>query len=76
MNKRKLPIGGVQTFSELRRDYIYVLEFKTDKPVEGALWQIEEKDYAAIYTDSGKKLIKIGVVFSRELRNIIEWRAA
>jgi hypothetical protein len=55
-------------------DYIYILEFKTDKPVEDALWQIEEKDYASIYSDSGKKTIKIGIVFSRELRNIVEWK--
>jgi hypothetical protein len=54
-------------------DYIYILEFKVDKPVEDALWQIDEKDYAAIYSDSGKKMIKIGIVFSRERRNIIEW---
>ena len=57
-------------------DYIYIFEFKTDKPIEDALWQIEEKDYALIYADSGKKLVKIGVVFSRELRNIIEWKSA
>jgi hypothetical protein len=44
--------------------------------VEDALWQIEEKDYAAIYADSGKKMIKIGIVFSREQRNIIEWELA
>ena len=56
-------------------DYIYVLEFKTDKPVEDALWQIEDKDYASIYADSGKKLVKVGVIFSRELRNIVEWKA-
>jgi hypothetical protein len=56
--------------------YIYILEFKVDKPVEDALWQIEEKDYAAIYADSGKKMIKIGIVFSREQRNIIKWELA
>ena len=56
-------------------DYIYILEFKTDKPIEDALWQIEEKDYALIYADSGKKLVKIGVIFSRENRNIVEWKA-
>ena len=48
-------------------------EFKVDKPVEDALWQIEEKDYALIYADSGKKIVKTGVVFNRENRNIIEW---
>jgi hypothetical protein len=56
-------------------DYIYILEFKTDKPVEDALWQIEEKDYASIYSDKGKKLVKIGIVFSREARNIVEWKS-
>ena len=53
--------------------YIYIFEFKVDEPVEDALIQIEDKDYASIYVDSGKKLIKTGIVFSRKLRNIIEW---
>ena len=55
-------------------DYIYILEFKTDKPVEDALWQIEEKDYASIYSDRGKKIVKAGIIFSREMRNIIDWK--
>jgi len=55
-------------------DYIYILEFKTDKPVEDALWQIEDKDYDLIYADSGKKIVKVGVVFSRETRNIINFK--
>ena len=54
-------------------EYIYIFEFKTDKPVEGALWQMEDKDYALIYKDRGKKIIRAGVVFSRAKRNIIEW---
>ncbi|MDR2577413.1 MAG: ATP-binding protein [Chitinispirillales bacterium] len=54
-------------------EYIYIIEFKVDKPVEDALWQIEERDYALIYADSGKKIIKVGVVFNREARNILEW---
>ncbi|MCL2442838.1 MAG: ATP-binding protein [Treponema sp.] len=53
--------------------YIYIFEFKIDKPVEDAMWQIEDKDYASIYADSGKQLIKVGIVFSRETRNIVEW---
>ena len=55
-------------------EYIYIFEFKTDKPVEDALWQIEEKDYALIYADSGKKIVEMAVVFSRETRNILEWK--
>jgi hypothetical protein len=54
-------------------DFIYVFEFKVDKRVEDALWQLEEKDYASIFSDSGKKVIEIGVVFSREKRNIVQW---
>ena len=55
-------------------DYIYIFEFKIDEPVEGALWQIEDKDYASIYADSEKKIVKIGVIFSRKQRNIIEFK--
>jgi len=54
-------------------DHIYVFEFKVDKPIENALWQMEDKDYASIFADSGKKIVEVGVVFSREQRNIIEW---
>jgi len=54
-------------------DYIYVFEFKVDKPVEGALWQLEEKDYASIYSERGKSVVEIGIVFSREDRNIVKW---
>jgi hypothetical protein len=56
--------------------YIYVFEFKVDKPVENAIRQIKEKDYALIYANSGKEIVKAGIVFSRETRNIIEWRVA
>jgi len=55
--------------------YIYIFEFKVDEPVKDALWQIEDKDYSSIYADSGKKIIKVGIVFSRKQRNIIEWAA-
>ena len=57
-------------------EYLYIFEFKIDKPVENAMWQIEEKDYAALYADSGKTIIKTGIVFSREARNIIGWKTA
>ena len=55
-------------------EYIYILEFKIDIPVEDALWQIEDKDYALIYANSGKIIVKAGIVFSRKTRNIIEWK--
>ena len=54
--------------------YIYIFEFKVDKPIEDALWQLEDKDYASTFAGSGKKIVEIGVIFSREQRNIIEWQ--
>ena len=54
-------------------EYIYILEFKVDKPVENALRQIKEKDYGFKFKNSGKKIIKAALVFSREMRNIVEW---
>jgi hypothetical protein len=55
-------------------DYIYILEFKVDKPVEKAVRQIRRKDYALFYAREGKQIVKVGVIFSRETRNIIEWK--
>jgi hypothetical protein len=57
-------------------EYIYILEFKVDKPVENALRQIKRKDYALVYAKEGKKIVKGGVVFNRETRNIGEWKYA
>jgi len=56
-------------------EYIYIFEFKVDEPVKDALLQIEDKDYASIFANNGKKIIKIGIIFSRKQRNIIEWAA-
>ena len=52
----------------------HILEFKVDKPVEDALWQLEEKDYASVYSDRGKIIVQAGIVFSREKRNIVAWQ--
>jgi len=55
------------------RNRIYIFEFKVDKPVETALRQIKKKEYALLYAKDGREIIKVGVVFSRELRNILDW---
>ena len=52
---------------------IYVFEFKVDKPIESAFRQIKRKDYALYYAKDGREIVKVGVVFSREEKNIIEW---
>jgi hypothetical protein len=55
-------------------EYIYIIEFKVDRPVENALRQIKRKDYALIFARENKKIVKVGVVFNREARNILEWQ--
>ena len=53
--------------------YIYVFEFKLDKPVQEALDQINSKDYSLPFSVDGRKLFKVGVSFSSETRKVKEW---
>ena len=55
------------------KDYIYVFEFKLDGTADAALKQIDEKGYLIPYTLDGRKLVKVGVNFSKETRNIDEY---
>jgi len=55
-------------------DYIYVFEFKLDKPIEDAMQQIDDKGYAIPYSADDRKLYKIGVVFSTEKRNVSDYK--
>ena len=52
------------------RDHIYVFEFKLNGTAEEALQQIDEKGYPIPYTADGRKIVKVGVGFSKEERNI------
>lgn len=54
-------------------DYIYVFEFKLDGSAEAALKQIDEKGYLIPYTADGRQLVKVGVSFDKEKRNLDEW---
>lgn len=55
------------------RQYIYVMEFKFDGTAEEAIRQIDEKGYAVPFKADGRKVIKIGVNFSRETKTIDKW---
>jgi hypothetical protein len=60
-------------------DAVYVFEFKLqagdgDQIADAALAQIEEKGYAAPYMAGDKNLIKIGVQFDPDVRNITKWK--
>ena len=52
---------------------IWLIEFKLDRPAEEALAQIDEKNYAAKYDFSGKRVRKLGLSFSSEKRTVVDW---
>ena len=55
-------------------DYIYIFEFKLNGTADEALAQIEEKGYARPYEADGRKLFKVGTVFSSETGTICDWK--
>ena len=56
------------------KDYVYVIEIKTDSTPDDALAQIEEKGYARPFADDHRKIFKIGVNFSTTNRRINGWK--
>jgi hypothetical protein len=52
------------------KDYIHVFEFKLNGTAEEAIQQIDDKGYLIPYQLDGRKLVKVGVEFSKEERNI------
>ena len=57
----------------VNRDHIYIFEFKIDQPAKVAIAQIKDNGYATPYINSGKPITLIGINFSSEARNIVEW---
>jgi len=51
-------------------NYIYVFEFKLEGSAEEAIKQIDDKGYLLPYQLDERRLIKVGVDFSKEKRNI------
>lgn len=54
--------------------YVYIFEFKLDGSAQEALDQIEQQGYAEPYLADKRQLIKVGVSFSSEKKNIVEWK--
>ena len=52
------------------KDCIYVFEFKLNGTAEEAIQQIDSNGYLIPYQLDGRKLVKVGVEFSKEERNI------
>ena len=55
--------------------YIYVMEFKLDGTAEEAMRQINEKGYAEPFKADGRRVIKLGINFSRQTKTIDKWVA-
>jgi len=51
------------------------LSLRGTSSVEEALQQIEQKQYAAPYSADPRKVVKVRVSFSSEMRNIVDWKA-
>ena len=65
--------GRIDIFFETDR-CVYVIECKCDQSAETALAQIDMKRYASRITTADKPVVKMGVNFSTEERNITEWK--
>jgi len=50
--------------------FCYVMEFKLDGSAEEALAQIKDKNYTLPFELNGQKIIRIGMNFSKETKNI------
>jgi hypothetical protein len=70
----KIASGRIDTVVETG-NYMDCFEFKLDGSAEEALRQIDDKEYLLPWHNSGKKLVKVGVSFNSEKRNIGEWKA-
>ena len=55
-------------------EYTYVFEFKFGKTAQDAMEQIDSKEYALPFVFDGMQVIKVGVNFSKETRNIDDWK--
>lgn len=71
----ELPVlgGRIDVLFETNRR-VYVMECKRNHSAAEALAQIDMKKYAQKITSKEKPVVKIGVNFSTEERNITEWK--
>ena len=50
--------------------YIYIIELKVNGTAEDAMAQIDEKHYASPFAADPRKVVKIGIGFSKDIHNI------
>ena len=65
--------GRIDVFFQTEK-CAYIIECKRNQSAEDALKQIDEKKYAEKILGQDKIIVKIGVNFSTEERNLTEWK--
>ena len=56
------------------KTHVYILELKLDKSADAAMQQIKIKDYDKRFALCGLPVVKVGINFDMETRNIAEWK--
>lgn len=54
-------------------EYVYVMEFKLERPAHVAMEQIDYKQYALPFKADGRQVVKIAASFSNKTRTIENW---
>lgn len=70
--EHKTADGRIDTLLTTSK-YIYILELKLNGTAAQAMEQIHRKRYALPFETDGRQIIRIGVSFSKQTRNIDEW---
>ena len=53
--------------------YLYLMEFKLDESAKDAIAQIKSRAYAQSYKNAPKKVLLVGIGFSKEEKNVDTW---
>ena len=53
---------------------IYIFELKYNHSAEVAIKQIEQKDYARIYAEDERRIVKVGLNFSEDRKSMEDWK--
>ena len=56
-------------------DFLYLMEFKLNEPVENAIQQIKDREYLKSYANSPKTIYLVGIGFSKTERNVAAWES-
>lgn len=68
----KTPKGRVDMVARTAHT-LYLFEFKLNKSAEAAMKQIDLNDYAERFALCGLEIVKVGVTFNADERNITDW---